>query len=198
MRRPPGPFARLRSAPRSGPLVAAVAVAILLTSCTGGDPEPAPPSASATPSPSASQVASQVESTEVVGSATGTVEKGNVEVAVRSLTLDPNGTTMTLRVAYTPDFVAEEGVETFGLSAMNGYFFLHPVLLDRTNLKRYSVIKGEGPQDWLANDDAKTRVGEPLEYWAVYAAPEDPVTSMTFTIDEWGVEIPDIPIVPAS
>jgi hypothetical protein len=178
-------------------VVAAVAVAVLLTSCTGGDPKPAP-SASVTPSPSASQVASQVESTEVVGSATGTAEKGTVDVAVRSLTLDPNGTTMTLRVAYTPGFVAEEGVETFGLSAMNNYFFLHPVLLDRTNLKRYSVIEGEGTQDWLANDDAKTRLGEPLEYWAVYAAPEDPVTSMTFTIDEWGVEIPDIPIVPAS
>ena len=81
---------------------------------------------------------------------------------------------------------------------MNGYFFLHPVLLDRANLKRYSVIEGEGPQDWLANDDAKTSKGKPLEYWAVYAAPEDPVTSMTFTIDEWGVEIPDIPIAAAS
>jgi len=127
-----------------------------------------------------------------LATATATLEDGTMDVIVRSLELDDNDTTMTLRVAFVPHLGG--GSDARSLSAMNNYTFLHPVLLDRQNLKRYSVIKGEGPQDWLSNDDATTVDGEPLESWFVYAAPEDPITSITFTIDSWSVELADIPI----
>jgi len=180
-------------------VVAAAALAALLTSCTGSDdPKPEPPASASASASATAPVATPPASTAVVGEATATLSDGDIDVQVRSLTLDPNGTTMTLRVAYTPHFDPPSGLDTASLSALNGYFFLHPVLLDRANLKRYSVITGEGTQDWLTNDDAETSKDVPLESWAVYAAPQDPVTSMTFTIDQWGIELPDIPITQAS
>jgi hypothetical protein len=99
---------------------------------------------------------------------------------------------MTLRVAFTPHLTNAD--DEVSLSEMNDFFFVHPVLLDRQNLKRYSVVEGEGVQDWLTNDDAVTRDGEPLESWFVYAAPEDDIDEITFTIDEWSVELPAIPV----
>lgn len=182
---------RPRPARRRATLAALLVLAAPLAACTGGsDPDPSPTGAS----PSASAVAGAGGELTTVAEAEATLPNGigTVDVAVRSLTLDGNGSTMTLRVAFTPHLAKADDEVT--LSEMNDFFFLHPVLLDRQNLKRYSVIEGEGAQDWLTNDDAVTRDGEPMESWFVYAAPEDDVDEMTFTIDEWSVELPGIPV----
>lgn len=176
----------------------ALSLALLVTGCTASQPDDADPT---TPSPEASEPAGAEDEAgdetsddaPELATATATLENGTVDVVVRSLEADENGTTMTLRVAFVPHLDGEEGA-SYTLSAINGFFFLHPVLLDRQYLKRYSVITGEGTQDWLTNADAETTDGEPLESWFVYAAPEDPIDTITFTIDEWGVEIPDIPV----
>lgn len=172
-----------------------LSLALLVTGCTASQPDDADPTTSG---PEASEQAGTEDEAEEgalpeLGTATATLEDGTVDVVVRSLEADDNGTTMTLRVAFVPHLDGDEGA-SYTLSKINGFFFLHPVLLDRQNLKRYSVITGEGTQDWLTNADAETTDGEPLESWFVYAAPEDPIDTITFTIDEWGVEIPDIPI----
>lgn len=186
----------LATSPRRRPLALALsmtACGTLLAACTA-DPEPTPEPTSSTTSGTASRPAGDDEDAAPVASAEATLPdgRGTVDVDVRSLTLDDNGTTMTLRVDFTAHLTEPDGDAT--LSEVNNSFFLHPVLLDRQNLKRYSVIEGEGSQDWLTNDDTTAPDGEPLHSWFVYAAPEDDVDEITVTIDEWGVEIPGVPV----
>lgn len=190
MPQPPRPL----SARRRAALAALLVLVAPLTACTG-ESDPDPVATGATPSVSADGGGGD-EATATVAEAQATLPNGigTVDVAVRSLTLDGNGSTMTLRVAFTPHLADPEEAGDVTLSELNNFFFLHPVLLDRQHLKRYSVIEGEGVQDWLTNDDAVTRDGEPLESWFVYAAPEDDVDEITFTIDEWSVELPAIPV----
>jgi hypothetical protein len=173
-----------RALAKSTAAVGIVMLTLLVASCSApGDDDPAP-----TSSASASTSAAEAE----IASATATLEDGTVDVIVRSLERDDNGSTMTLRVAFVPHL---EGDDTsYTLAMMNGYIFVHPVLLDRENLKRYNVIEGEGAQDWLTNKAATTVDGEPLESWFVYAAPEDDIDAITFTMDAWSIELPDIPI----
>jgi hypothetical protein len=170
-----------------------VVAVTFLSACTGDDdPEPAPPTTAATQSgPSASATPTGSPDVEPVV-ATLPDGRGTVDVVVRSLVLDPNGTTMTLRVDFTPHLTDPEGA--MSLSAINRNWFIFPELLDREHLKRYSVIEGEGAQDWLTNKDAKTEDGEPLGSWFVYAAPEDDVDSFTLTMDGWALEIPDVEV----
>lgn len=169
-----------------------LAAVVSLAACTADDPDPAPATTAATASaPSPSVTPSESPDVEPVV-ATLPDGRGTVDVAVRSLVLDPNGTTMTLRVDFTPHLTDPEGAVS--LSAINNYWFIFPELLDREHLKRYSVIRGEGTQDWLTNKDAKTEDGEPLGSWFVYAAPEDDVDSFTLTMDGWALEIPDVEV----
>lgn len=189
---------QIRSARRVALPAAVIAVALALAGCAAEPPSVPAPTASATTEPGADAGtapdggadAAPIAETEAV------VEQGTVGVALRSLTRDSNGETMTLRIAFTPDF--GEAGKQLTLSGMNNYFFVFPVLLDRENLKRYSVLEGDGTQDWLMNKDAKTGKGEPLESWFVFAAPEDDVDTISVTIDEWSVEFPDVKIEPAS
>lgn len=179
-------------------LSAIAVVAAGLTACTSTDPEPTTSgtaSASVTPEPGASMTTEPDAATsEPLGEAVATLPdgRGTVDVAVRSLVRDDNGTTMTLRVDFTPHLTEPEDAMT--LSVMNNYWFIFPELLDRENLKRYSVITGEGTQDWLTNQDAETSDGEPLESWFVFAAPEDDVESFTVTMDGWALEIPGVEV----
>lgn len=185
---------RTRPVRPAGIVVAALALSLAVAGCTADTDDAPVPSASAD-GDAAPGTAEPVEPGELpeIATATATLPAGTVDVVVRSLELDDNGTTMTLRAAFVPHLGGDPG-DTYTLSAINNFFFVHPVLLDRQNLKRYSVIRGEGSQDWLTNKDASTTEGEPLESWFVYAAPEDDIETITFTMDAWSVEIPDVPI----
>lgn len=178
--------------PRTRASVAALGViAVLgLAACTSPEPDPEP-ATSTTASAEVSPSATPEESVEPVV-ATLPDERGTVDVAVRSLVLDDNGTTMTLRVDFTPHLAKPEDGMT--LSMINNYFFIFPELLDREHLKRYSVITGEGSQDWLTNKDARTENDETLSSWFVYAAPEDDVEAFTLTMDGWALEIPGVEV----
>ena len=183
----------LRHGPARMTIVAlSISAVVALTGCTSSEADPEPPatataSAPAEPSPTAT-------SDSVVEPVVATLPdgRGTVDVAVRSLVLDENGTTMTLRVDFTPHVVEDDGAMT--LSMINDFFFIFPELLDREHLKRYSVITGEGTQDWLTNKDAKAANDETLSSWFVYAAPEDDVDSFTLTMDGWGLEIPGVEV----
>lgn len=181
--------ARLRTA--AAALSAAAFLTAGLTACTSPDPDPSPSTpetASASPEPSASATSAPLAESV----ATLPDGRGTVDVAVRSLVLDDNGTTMTLRVDFTPHLSAPE--DSMTLSMINNYWIIFPVLLDRENLKRYSVITGEGTQDWLTNHDTETADGDTLESWFVYAAPEDDVDTFTLTMDGWALEIPGVEV----
>ena len=187
----------LISPTRARPIVWGVALVLGLAACTPAGQDPAP-TAPATAEPTATTDAGATATPEPEAEVEPVVAtlpdgRGTVDVAVRSLVLDDNGTTMTLRVDFTPHLVEPEDAMT--LSAINGYFFIFPELLDRENLKRYSVITGEGGyQDWLTNKDATTADGETLSSWFVFAAPEDDVDSFTLTMDGWALEIPGVEV----
>ncbi|WP_315094552.1 hypothetical protein [uncultured Cellulomonas sp.] len=176
--------------------ITTVAALAFLTACTADEPGPGPSQPSATTSAEAEPSAEPTPSATPDATRTATVtlpgDRGTVDVAVRSLVLDENGTTMTLRVDFTPHLADPEGAMT--LSAINNYFFIFPELLDREHLKRYSVIEGEGTQDWLTNKDARTENDETLSSWFVYAAPEDDVDAFTLTMDGWALEVPDVEV----
>jgi len=182
--------------PRALATVGALSVAAVLglAACTAPESEPEP-SAPVTASTGSDASATPEASPEVTAEpvvVTLPRDRGTVDVVVRSLVLDDNGTTMTLRVDFTPHLAEPEDGMT--LSAINGYFFIFPELLDREHLKRYSVITGEGTQDWLTNKDARTDNDEPLSSWFVYAAPEDDVEQLTLTMDGWALEIPGVEV----
>lgn len=182
---------------RSGRLAAAMgaaALVVVLAGCTASPPAPPPPSASTTAS--AAPTSSAPAGGDELAAARAQGPLGPVDVIVRSLTLDDNGTTMTLRMAFTPHFEYLPG-QDMSLAAMNNFTTLKPVLLDRENLKRYQVPYGGG-QDYFMNQDAQTHIAEPLEMWFVFAAPEDDIDAIAVTIDEWLLEFPDIPITPSS
>lgn len=184
---------------RATALVGALSVAAVLglSACTP-DPEPEQaPAAAATsdagPAPTATATSSSAPEAGVEPVVATLPEgRGTVDVAVRSLVLDDNGTTMTLRVDFTPHLTEPEDGVT--LSAINDFFFIFPDLVDREHLKRYSVIQGEGAQNWLTNKDARTDDGETLSSWFVYAAPEDDVETFTLTMDGWALEIPGVEV----
>lgn len=172
-------------------LCAVVCLAVGLTACTGSTADPTPSGSGSTSVPSGSK-ASEASAPLAEAAVTLPDDRGTVDVAVRSLVRDDNGTTMTLRVDFTPHLSQPGGAMT--LSGINDDWFIFPELLDREHLKRYSVITGEGSQDWLTNKAATTTDGDPLASWFVFAAPEDDVDAFTLTMDGWALEIPRVEV----
>lgn len=116
------------------------------------------------------------------------------EVTWGVLSLRVQGQTMTLRMAVTPRFgtVAADGVVSLFDCLQRSAF--RPVLVDLDNLKEYSVI-GSAPSRW-SSDAASSRVrnGHPMFVWAVYAAPEDDIDTITLRVADWWPPIVDVPI----
>lgn len=116
------------------------------------------------------------------------------EVTWGVLSLRVQGQTMTLRMAVTPRFgtVGADGVVSLFDCLQRSAF--RPVLVDLDNLKEYSVI-GSAPSRW-SSDAASSRVrnGHPMFVWAVYAAPEDDIDTITLRVADWWPPIVDVPI----
>jgi hypothetical protein len=114
-------------------------------------------------------------------------------VGVRSLTVDPNGTTMTLRLVFTPQFSSKPDQDvTLGDLAPGTY--VRPDLLDRAHLKRYDVIAANDKNGFLESASGTGAPnGQSFEAWFVYAAPQDQVSSLEVSVlDSW----PPFPSVP--
>ena len=120
---------------------------------------------------------------------TGKLNSGDtVTAGIRSLTVDPNGKTMTLRLVFTPRLGSKQPtdkVRLYDLFVGTSLNFA-PYLLDRTNLKRYDMIRSEGAQPMASDLSTGGVNGGSFEAWAVYAAPQDPVTSLEVSVrDNW-------------
>jgi hypothetical protein len=118
-----------------------------------------------------------------------------VTVGLRSLKVDPNGRTMTLRLVFTPHFASKGPAETVTLSDLNGAFYVLPTLLDRVNLKRYSVLSGGSSGGWYESGSfTGAPNGHPFEAWFGFAAPRDPVSTLEVSVlDEWR-PFTDVPV----
>lgn len=115
---------------------------------------------------------------------------------VQSLTV--NGETMVLRLVVTPDFASAGEGEVVSLGdAMDvgsEFFGVQLRLLDRQNLKEYSVIVNGN--DWWASSSGEVGAtnGEPMYAFAVFAAPEDDIDTIDVRLNEQWPEFTDVPI----
>lgn len=111
-------------------------------------------------------------------------------VGVQSLTVE--GKTMILRLVVTPEFASESKSEEIRLyDAFDGEY--HPVLVDRENLKVYSVIR-EGGTQFAAPYSRETVNGTPTQAWFAFAAPEDEIDTIDLRVHPDWPEFLDIPI----
>lgn len=111
---------------------------------------------------------------------------------VHSLVVE--GDVMRLYLTYTPDFASAEDDEVVTLWDLVDPWKFRPVLIDRENLKEYSVISDTG-QDWsLGAQDVETVNGGTAVWWGVYAAPEDDIDTFDLRILEGMPEFTDVPI----
>lgn len=182
--------------------VVAVAVGALLAGLAGcGGDAPAGPSAQGTSDEETAPVSTSgagvatvstdsfVEQTVPVdGSETDTVTVG-----VQSLVV--TGEIMTLTLVYTPSFGSREPDERIGFyDVLSPDTAQRPMLLDRESFKEYSVIK-DGGESWTTDlFDLEVTNGEPVVFWAVYAAPQDDVDTMDIRVSSAWPEFTGVPI----
>lgn len=117
-------------------------------------------------------------------------------VGIQSLTVEDE--IMVLRLVVTPDFasVSDDTVVTLGqaLDAGGFMFGVNLRLLDRANLKEYSVIN-TNVQYWASQAlKVGSRNGEAMYAFAVFAAPEDDIDTVDVRIHEQWPEFTDVPI----
>ena len=118
----------------------------------------------------------------------------NNEVTWGVLSLRVEGEVMTLRLAVTPQFGTRSASEAVTLyDTMQRTTFL-PVLVDMENLKEYSVIT-DLPHYWRSDPVGTQAVnGQTMLAWAVFAAPEDDIDTITVRIADWWPPFVDVPI----
>lgn len=103
---------------------------------------------------------------------------------------------MVLRLVVTPEFGSVDDESEIRVAEAVGhhseFFGVHLRLLDRANLKEYSVIQ-DGSK-WWSSTDVAGRNGEPMHAFAVFAAPQDDIDAIDVRIDENWPEFTDVPI----
>lgn len=116
-------------------------------------------------------------------------------IGVRSLRVE--GEVMVLELAVTPDFASVSDGDTVSLyeifSTVDGTF--DPTLLDRVNLKRYSIVEADNGLDY-ASDPVYTAAGngESVRAFAVFAAPEDDVDVIDVVLADPWPAFTDVPV----
>lgn len=111
-------------------------------------------------------------------------------IGVQSLTVE--GKTMVLRLVVTPEFKSVSNSEEIRLyDAFDDEY--RPKLIDRENLKEYSVIS-DGGRDFAAPYTRETPNGTPTLAWFAFAAPEDDIETIDLLVHPDWPEILDVPI----
>ncbi|GAA4624387.1 hypothetical protein [Cellulomonas oligotrophica] len=111
-------------------------------------------------------------------------------IGVQSLTVE--GKTMVLRLIVTPDFASMSNSDEIRLyDAFDDTY--DPVLIDRENLKEYSVINEAGTA-FAAPYTRETPNGTPTLAWFAFAAPEDDIATIDLLVHPDWPELLDIPI----
>lgn len=192
---------------KTWPLITTTAfAAILLAGCSAGEPKPENTGASSPATASASGDDGQdVAEDSGVGIATmdttkvlaeqeyqlpGTKDK--VTFGVQSLEVE--GETMKLTLVMTPDFSSVSASETIPMYHMTGDSTFNVQLIDRGNLKEYSVIRQSSDRWTVDYLHTKTTNGEPVIWWGMYAAPEDDIETVDVRLFGDMPEFTNVPI----
>ncbi|WP_349827004.1 hypothetical protein [Brevibacterium litoralis] len=132
-----------------------------------------------------------------------TYEKPGTEqsmtIDVLSLEVEEGGQLMTLRLALTPqdgDIGDSDEISGYEMESMVGVSNFEGAvkLIDRSNLKQYSVVRGDpGPMSTeLYNIDGVN--GETFIWWGTFAAPADEIGSLDLHISDDLPDFTDVPI----
>ena len=131
---------------------------------TGGDGGAAGGSGSATAS------AQDLDLNKPLVKATYTVPGTvNDTVTVGVLGLEAEGNLQVLQLAFTPKFASKASDQSISLYDMLGSYSFNPQLIDRENLKIYSVV-GSFESSATSTETVNNR---PVYVYAVFAKPED-------------------------
>ncbi|GAA5226464.1 hypothetical protein [Paeniglutamicibacter antarcticus] len=177
----------------------------LLTGCTASSEEPAASAsvgAAGTAAQSGQDAPAEGTEPRVVSVDTSTViaeqeysipgTNDKVNIGVQSLQVE--GQTMTLQLVLTPEFTSISDSEAVSIYAATGSTRFNPKLIDRENLKEYSLISDTG-QDWATNRaTTKTTNHEPVIWWGFYAAPEDNNDAFELRVLDAMAEFTDVPV----
>lgn len=125
----------------------------------------------------------------------GTQDSTKVSV----LSLQEEGDFMTLRIAFTPTFASvadDEYIDNWDLTQQldMSAFESDIVLLDRQNLKEYSVIRGEPGAMASSTGDVEILNGSTWVWWGTFAKPQDEVATLDLRVSDMMPEFTDIPI----
>ncbi|PQZ94923.1 hypothetical protein CQ018_06170 [Arthrobacter sp. MYb227] len=184
---------------------AGIMVIGLLTGCSAKNDAPAPALLTDDKSAAAenSVAPADVAPPRVVSADAGTViaeqefkvpgsAKDTVTVGVQSLIVE--GKTMKLQLVITPNLSSISDSAKTSIYRAFGETSIRPKLVDRENLKEYSLISDTG-QHWstyAANADTTNH--EPVIWWGMYAAPEDENATFDLRVIDTMEEFVDIPV----
>jgi hypothetical protein len=181
-------------------VVLAIASVLLLGACSDGDEAPPPGQQQSAASEEAVESdsdagAAQFDPEDVIVEQTYALTErpeDAVTVGIQSLVVDGPVTTLTMVV--TPDFASVSDDEAVSLFDINEETLFRPTLLDRANLKEYSVIT-DGGVAWASdNVETRTRNGTPMRVFATFAAPEDDIDAIEVSFRSVWTPFTDVPI----
>lgn len=118
--------------------------------------------------------------------------KDTVTVGVQSLIVE--GKTMKLQLVITPEFSSISDTAKTSIYDAFGKTSIRPKLVDRVNLKEYSLISDTGQQWSTYAVNADTTNHEPIIWWGMYAAPEDENAVFDLRVIDTMEEFVDVPV----
>ncbi|MFD1507521.1 hypothetical protein FE374_13000 [Georgenia yuyongxinii] len=196
----------MRTARRTALLGAGILVAVALAACSSpedgaaaagatGDAATVAAEAGTDAPPATSARVADIDPADVVAEQTYTVpgSQDTVTVGLHSLVVD--GEVMTLHLFFTPEFSSVSDDAAISVFDMVGSGF-GPTLVDRQNLKEYTILSENITTDWEA-DQVYTEAtnGEPVLWWAGFAAPQDDIDTIDVRVLDELPEFTDVPIV---
>ncbi|MBW3648728.1 MAG: hypothetical protein KY440_13335 [Actinobacteria bacterium] len=178
----------------------AAALACLLAGCTsgqggedaGGETEPG----AAAPKDDSAAGVEQFDPEDALVQQTLTLPQSPQDkVDIGVLSLEVEGQVMFLRLAVTPDFGSESDSKALSLFTSLGQTTFAPTLVDVENLKEYAVVQAGSGKRWASSDLGTTSMnGTPMLAYAVFAAPEDDISSIDVRVTDFWPAFTDVPI----
>jgi hypothetical protein len=105
--------------------------------------------------------------------------------------LKRQGKLAILTMSVTPTFSTVESASLFSLMGNHG---LRPTLVDPVNLREYAVLRGGSGPLVTNNVSARSYSGEPIFFWAAFAAPPANVAKINLNLYDTLPPVMDVPV----
>lgn len=194
----------MRPARRAALLGATALTMALLAACSSSPDAPAEEGSTAAATgtagdgakaaPASGAGVDDLDPADVVAEQTYTVPGSEDKVTVGVHSLVVKGDVMVLNLFFTPEFADHPKDEPISVFDMVGAAW-DPSLVDRENLKEYTILSENVTTDWAA-DQVYTEAtnGEPVLWWGGYAAPQDDIDTVDVRVLDELPEFTDVPI----